>query len=237
MAASVIFLPERLDPHAIEAMRAQLAKASHADAVVFEGAPNRFCVGMDLTKTAAPGAAGSDDLRHALESFAFLVEEILNAPRPTLAVVDGPALGGGLGLAAACDFVLATEQARFGLPEALYGLTPAIIRSALMTRLTAQKLNMLLFTCHSREPADAQALGLVDRIVPQDQVETAKREIVRQFRRARSDTVIAVRRWNAAAFTQALKAGTLETNAALSDENVIRALRAAGADEDLPWSK
>jgi enoyl-CoA hydratase/carnithine racemase len=92
---------------------------------------------------------------------------LLTAPRPTLAVIDGPALGAGLGLAAACDVVVASERSTFGLPEALYGLAPAIIRPALMTRLTIQQLNMLLFTCHSRSAQEARALGLTASIRPE----------------------------------------------------------------------
>ena len=229
-----IAVPERLDPSTVAAMLSRMAEPTGASAVILEGASERFCLGM--TFKAAYGADRSKRLRHALDSFALLLEQLLNSPRPTLAVIDGPALGGGLGLAAACDFVLATTRARFGLPEALYGLAPAIIRPALLTRLSLQKLNMLLFTCRSRSAEEAMSLGLVDRIVAPDEVENAKREIVRHYRRVRSETVIAARRRNAAAVTRALKAGVAETAAALADERVIAVLSAAASDEDTPWN-
>jgi enoyl-CoA hydratase/carnithine racemase len=157
------------------------------------------------------------------------------SPRPTLAVVDGPAIGGGLGLAAACDFVLATERASFGLPEALYGLAPAIIRPALLTRLSTQQLNVLFFTGHAR-PADVAAdLGLVDRVVPLERLATARREIVRQLHRARTESVMASRRWIADEVRLQLRAGVRQTNAALSNQRVLDAIRAAASEEDLPW--
>jgi polyketide biosynthesis enoyl-CoA hydratase PksH len=137
-------------------------------------------------------------------------------------------------LASACDFVLASDRSVFSLPEALYGLAPAMIRPALLTRLSIQKLNMLLFTCHSRTAQEAQELGLVDRIVAVDQLEKATRDITRQLRRARNETIATARAWNAAAFAQGLKQGVAETNAALSDARVIAALRAA--EEELPWN-
>jgi len=232
----LITVPGRLDPASVAVMNAQIKRIDDAPAVILEGVPGRFCLGMTFGKAATSGAARSDELRNDLESFASLLSQILNSPRPTLAVVDGPAFGGGLGLAAACDFVLVSARASFSLPEALYGLEPAIIRAALLTRLTIQKLNMLLFTCYSRSAKEAQSLGLVDRVVPSEQLEQAKLEITRQFRRAESRTVIATRRRNSAAFAHALNAGVAETAAALADERVIAALNAALGDEELPWN-
>jgi enoyl-CoA hydratase/carnithine racemase len=230
----VIRVPERLDHPAVTTMLAEMSKMAEASAVILEGVPRRFCLGMTFAAASSTDLNRSERLRHGLESFATLLEQLLNAPRPTLAVIDGPALGGGLGLAAACDFVLATPLARFGLPEALYGLTPAMIRPALLTRLSVQKLNMLMFTCHSRSAEEALSLGLVDRIVRVEEVENAKGEIARHFRRVKSESVISARRRNATAVAEALCAGLAETAAALLDERVIEALAAAADDEDAP---
>jgi polyketide biosynthesis enoyl-CoA hydratase PksH len=231
----VITVPGRLDPASVAAMSAQLANLDEAPAVILEGRPDAFCLGMTFDKVLASGGPGSAALRRDLESFALLMSQILNAPRPTLAVIDGRAFGGGLGLAAACDCVLASPRATFSLPEALYGLEPAIIRTALLTRLTVQKLNFLLFSCHSRTAAEAHAIGLVDRIVEVDQLERAKTEIARQFSRAKSETVINTRLRNAAAVALALEAGVSDTAAALASDRVSAALDAAADDEELPW--
>lgn len=234
MGPLVIAVPGRLDPASVAVMSAQLTNIDDVPAVILEGTSEFFCLGMTFDKASASGVAGSVELRRDLESFAALLSRILNSPRPTLAVVDGPAFGGGLGLAAACDCVLASPRANFSLPEALYGLEPAIIRTALLTRLTVQKLNFLLFSCHSRSAAEAYAIGLVDRIVEVEQLERAKSEIVRQFGRAQSETVINMRRRNSTAFVQALEAGVGATAAALASDQVSAALDAA-ADERLPW--
>jgi len=235
MGPATLVLPELLDRPSVEALRVELAAARDGDAIILAGADDRFCLGMEF-ESAASGLQ-ADMLRVDLQSFACFLRDLLTAPRPTLALVDGAALGGGLGLAAACDFVLATGRSSFGLPEALYGLAPAIIRPALLTRLTAQRLNMLLFTCHARGAEEALALGLVDRIVPPGELQQVAREILRQFRRARSQTVIAARRWNSAAIAEALDAGVAETGAALASETVIAALRAAASEEELPWTR
>ena len=131
--------------------------------------------------------------------------------------------------------MLASPRATFSLREALYGLEPAIIRAALLTRLTLQKLNLLLFSCHSRIAAEAHAIGLVDRLVEADQLDRAKTEIVRQFSRAQSETVINTRRRNSVAIALALEAGVGDTAAALASDRVSAALDAAADDEGLPW--
>jgi methylglutaconyl-CoA hydratase len=224
-------LPQRLDHDSVSAMRAQLADVGDAAAIVLEGTGSGvFCRGMDFTHAARMEAHA---IQHGLEEFALLLEALLTAPRPTLAVVDGAALGGGLGLASACDFVLASTRATFGLPEALYGLAPAVIRPALLTRISPQELNRLLFTCVACDSGEARALGLVDRVVPDGECETARRAILRQFRRAKSATVIAARRWNASAFAKALRDGVAETSTALCDPAVVAALRAA--EEEAAW--
>jgi enoyl-CoA hydratase/carnithine racemase len=232
MHAATIELPDRLNEQAVERMAALLGSVGDAPAVVIEGIPGRFCRGMDF-QTATNGT--SSELRLALESFARCLKLLMQLPRPTLAVVDGPALGGGLGLAAACDMVIATDRATVGLPEALYGLTPAIIRPALLTRMTAQKLNLLLFTCHSRPAAEALTLGLFDQVVAPEKLADTKQNVLRQLRRARSRSVAISRRWGANKLIQDLQAGVHETAASLTDIDVVTALRSA--EEDLPWSR
>src|SRR5438477_5999325 len=86
----------------------------------------------------------------------------------TLAVVDEQALGGGVGLAAVCDYVLATERATFGLPELLLGLVPATIFPILLERMPPQRARRLALLGHTQNAAQASASGLVDEVVASD---------------------------------------------------------------------
>ncbi len=193
---------ERLDEACVASLAAGIAAASGV--IVIEGS----CLGMDF--------ASLDHGKPGLAGFAAMMRALMLAPFPTLAVIDGPALGGGLGVAAACDYVLATDRARFALPEALYGLAPAIIRPALLGRLTPQRLRMLVVTCHSRSAVEAQALGLVDEIVAVGELATARARAIRNLSRAQPETVAALRRWDTDAITRALAEGVEETAAALA---------------------
>jgi enoyl-CoA hydratase/carnithine racemase len=227
---AVIGIGARLDEATVCTISIGLsASGATASVIVIEGEPGRFCLGMDF----APAIAGTPT---QLQPFAQLIAALLRAPRPTLAVIDGPALGGGLGIAAACDFVLATERATVGLPEGLYGLAPAIIRPALLTRLSPQQLRLLVMTCHSRSATDAAALGLVDQVVPVADLERARRSAIRRLARARTESVEACRRLEHGRLDELLQAGVAETAAALANGSVIEALRAFTDEERLPWA-
>lgn len=211
-----MIIAERLDEACVRSLTRGIAEAH--EVIVIEGTAERFCLGMDFTSPAG---------HEGLVRFAELMRALLLAPLPTLAVIDGPALGGGLGVASACDYVIATDRARFGLPEALYGLAPAIIRPALLTRLTSQRLRMLVMTCHSRDAYEAATLGLVDEVVAVDRLATARARAIRNLRRAKPDTVAALRRWDAETLEARLATGVEETGAALSRPAVRAAIEAA----------
>jgi len=72
------------------------------------------------------------------------------APKPLLAAVDGRSIGGGMGLACACDWVVATERATFALPELLWGLMPAIIWPVLTDRMAPHVVRHWTLCAHSR---------------------------------------------------------------------------------------
>lgn len=219
---ATVTLGERLDTRCVEALHEGISRAVEirARVLVVTGEPGQFCLGMRFEPVPD---------RASLVGFATVMRALLLAPLPTLAVVDGPALGGGLGVTAACDYVLASERARFGLPEALYGLAPAIIRPALLRRLSPQRLAMLIATIHSRSASEALAVGLVDEVATD--LAAAQSRVVRSLRRASSETIVAVRRWDAATLEVALAAGVDETAAALERLEV----RAAITSEEPAW--
>ena len=78
--------------------------------------------------------------------------------------MEGAARGGGVGLAAACDVVVASEDSSFALPELLFGLLPAVALPFLLDRISIQAIRLWALTGHSRSAAEAMADGLVDQI-------------------------------------------------------------------------
>lgn len=126
--------------------------------VVVTGAGSAFCAGMDRTQF-----GGDDAHRRALwESSAKLFDTLSNLPRPTIAAVNGPALGGGFALAAVCDVRFAAPAATFGHPEIRLGIPPSY--AALLRTLPDQIAREMAFTGRVVGADEAFALGIVREV-------------------------------------------------------------------------
>jgi enoyl-CoA hydratase/carnithine racemase len=214
----MIHVPEALDAERAHRL-ADAVEASDDPVIVLIGGPDTFCRGMDFAALVADEPA----IRIGVEAFARAVRAIRTASRPVIAVVEGAALGGGVGIAAAADLVLATSHATFGLPEALFGLVPGVVMPVLLERMVPQKARWLALTGHARSAAEALELGLIDAMVAEDRLEAAVRHATRQLSRAGSGAVGSLKR----AFDDvAIARGVAETTRLLCTPEVGLAVRA-----------
>jgi len=185
-----LHLPESLTASSLRTLERALetVTASPARVVCMRGASEAvFCGGLALDSAEA---AVLPDMRE----FAALLDRLLNMNRPVLAIVDGAALGGGVGLAAACDWVVATERATFGLPELLWGLVPAVIWPVVTERMPPRAAKSWVLTAHTRPAQEALAHGLVDEIVPGvPSPQIARR--VRSLARIEPGALVRFRQW------------------------------------------
>lgn len=163
--------------HALsDAMVAGLADAvaraeaqPHIRALVIRGAGGTFCAGGDFSRfrelmaSAAP-AEGPDPIARFNRGFGALLDRLQACAVATIAVVEGAAIGGGVGLAAACDFVLAAGDAKFGMPEVTLGLPPAQIAPFVAARLGGAAALRLMLTGRRIDAAQALACGLADEV-------------------------------------------------------------------------
>lgn len=138
-------------------------------ALVIRGAGGSFCAGGDFGRfrelmAAAPPVDGIDPIASFNRGFGALLERLHASPVATIAVVEGAAMGGGVGLAAACDFVLAESAAQFGMPEVTLGLPPAQIAPFVAARLGQGAALRLLLTGKRLSAAQALACGLADEV-------------------------------------------------------------------------
>lgn len=172
----------RLTPSLVDRLTATLEAETEARVVTLEGGGDAFCEGLDLGALTQPTAeAASGETRIALDQFAALLQAIERAPRPVIAMVDGPAIGGGVGLAAAADVVLATPRATFGLPEALLGLIPAMVFPVLARRVGVVCARRLALGAAVISAPEAWRLGLVDEVT--DDLDEAVARYVRRLER------------------------------------------------------
>ncbi|WP_323118306.1 enoyl-CoA hydratase/isomerase family protein [Burkholderia alba] len=152
-------------------LHAACDRAAGDDAVrafVLRGAGGTFCAGGDvssfktLMRTHAPAAGEPDPIARYNRQFGALLEKLAALPMPTLAVIEGAALGGGCGLAAACDHVLMAADAYCAMPEVTLGLPPAQIAPFIVARLGATRARWLMLTGTRLSAAEALHLGLAD---------------------------------------------------------------------------
>ncbi len=154
----------------IAALRAA-STSSAVRAIIVTGAGRAFCAGADLTILGTDG----DALVRAGREIALLIR---SAPQPVLAAVNGAAAGGGANLALACDYKVAADTATIGEVFAKLGLGPDWGGSFFLPRLagTARALE-LLWSARMVPAAEAYTLGLFDRVVPADRLETEVRTL------------------------------------------------------------
>jgi enoyl-CoA hydratase/carnithine racemase len=162
-------------------------------AVVLTGAGERaFCVGADLKQR-----AGLDDHGWFVQREAFRrgFAAVRRCPLPTVAAVTGFALGGGTELALACDLVVAATDATFGLPEVRLGLVPAGGGTQLLVRRVGPSVAKdLVLTGRQVDAAEAQRLGLADRVVPTAEVLAAATALAAEIA-ANAPTAVRMAKW------------------------------------------
>lgn len=184
--------PERknsVSPELREEMLVALDEARTMDevrCVVITGAGDAFCSGVDLggskvTKTAAEGERKSPDLRLIRESMKRGMQRVVTAiwelDKPVIASVNGVAAGGGTQLALVCDLVIAAESARFIEIFVKRGLAVDSGGGWLLPRLVGlAKAKELVFFGEALSAPEAVACGLINRVVPDDELAAATRE-------------------------------------------------------------
>ncbi len=151
-------------------------------AIVLTGAGSKvFCAGADFGESMGATASFLD--RHEEQrKFAELFKIIKGLKKPLLGRINGHALGGGLGLACACDIVIAADDCRFGTPEINVGLFPYVIMATLLRFTSAPKrLLEMMLTGESVDAKEAQQLGLVNYVVPREQLDAKVDEIAKKI--------------------------------------------------------
>jgi enoyl-CoA hydratase/carnithine racemase len=163
-------------------LRDALARADRDDgvrALCLTGAGEKaFCAGMDFGASAAALQAGPLLAHEGRRAYAALLVELSRLGKPVVASVNGAALGGGLGLLAACDLAIAADDVRFGTPEVDVGLFPYMALAPL-TRLLGRRVALeLMLTGRKIDAAEARTIGLVNEMVPRAQLEQRTAELL-----------------------------------------------------------
>ncbi len=147
-------------------------------AIVFDAATDcrAFSAGVAVEEHVA------DTVFQMLDSFHAIFRALEQIGRPAIALVDGPALGGGCELVAACDIVVASNRARFGQPEIKLGVFPPIGAVLLPRVIGDKRARELILTGDMIDAEEALRLGLVNYVLPGDELEEKTSELLGKFR-------------------------------------------------------
>lgn len=139
--------------------------------VVLNGNGKHFQAGADLKWIDTVRRASTEENIRVSRATADAVQRLNFAPVPTVALVHGGCFGGGTGIVAACDVVLAADNAMFSIAEARWGLTPAIIIPQLVDAIGIRQVRRYALTGERFHAEEACRIGLVHRVVPQSDLQ------------------------------------------------------------------
>ena len=192
----------------VEGLRGAFDRAKHDSAVrvvVLAGAGEKsFCAGADLSGMVEGG--GFLALHKARGELAGFFTDLWELGKPTIARVQGYALAGGFGLALACDLIVASERATFGVPEIGVGLWPYMVTVPMLRAMPAKKALELIMTGRRVSAEEAERIGFLSQVVPPGELDAAVEELATSLA-SRSPAVMKLGRDS---FYKVLDAGTRE---------------------------
>ena len=151
-----------------ELTRAFAGIGGDARAAVLTGAGSAFCAGADIEWMRRGAALTAEEGEREAADMAAMYRAVDECPVPVLGRVNGPAMGGGAGLVAACDIVVASEGAVFAFPEVRLGIIPAVISSFVLAKIGERAARRYFLTGEKFGAAEAKAVGLAHEVVPAD---------------------------------------------------------------------
>lgn len=162
-----------------QALRSLVDDSSVRGIVLTGEGEKAFVAGADIAELARmEPLSGVTTSRRGQDAFRFLER----SPKPVIAAVNGYALGGGLELALACHLRIASDNARFGLPEVKLGIIPGYGGTVRLPRLVGRGRALeLILTGEMIDAAEAHRIGLVNRVVPQAELADAAHALLRQI--------------------------------------------------------
>ena len=166
-----------------------LAGCADLRLVVIKGNGKHFQAGADLKWLAEVGAMDASANRKTSERTAALVRGLNEFPVPTIALVQGACIGGGTGIVASCDIVIASSDAKFAISEARWGAIASVIFPQLVSAIGTRHVRRLAVSCEHLGAHEAQRIGLVHEVCDRGQLDATAAPIIEGILRAGPEAV------------------------------------------------
>lgn len=170
-----------------------LGRNQQVRVVVLKANGKSFSAGADLGWMRKMANYSEQENFHDALAMAQCFHTLATLPKPTIAVVQGPAYGGGVGLVATCDIVVAAEDATFCFPEVRLGLIPAVISPYINLAMGKRAVRRYSLTGETFSADEAKMLGLVHSIVPQTQLDEETERFIKQLSRCGPEAMAEVK--------------------------------------------
>jgi methylglutaconyl-CoA hydratase len=165
----------------LDAAFARLEADAAVRVIVLAGAGKHFSAGADLQWMQRASTATPEWNLVDARRFAAMLARIESCPKPTVARVQGAALGGGVGLACACDIAVAADNASFSVSEARFGILPAVIGPYITNAVGKRQARRLALSTTRIGAPEALAIGLVQQVVPGEALDAAVDAVVQDL--------------------------------------------------------
>jgi methylglutaconyl-CoA hydratase len=169
------------DEALIQGLHDAMDALSGVRVVVLRGAGRHFQAGADLKWIARVAAQSLEENERISRATAMAVHRLNTLSLPTVALVQGGCFGGGTGIVAACDIVIAADNAMFSIAETRWGLTAAIILPQLADAIGARQVRRYAISGERFDAREARRIGLVHEVVPLAELEARGARMVEQL--------------------------------------------------------
>jgi enoyl-CoA hydratase len=175
--------PERLNALSVQLRADILAACDEAandreiGAIILTGSGRSFCAGADISGF----KFDTQSVRKFARDIIPFLGAIEKVTKPVIAAVNGFALGGGLEVAISCDMIIASEKAKFGVPEAAIGLVPGFAIVRLHQIIGRAKSKEMAMTCDQISAEEALRIGLINKVVPHENLLDAAMEMAKKI--------------------------------------------------------
>lgn len=175
------------------------AAAKDSRLILFRGAGEEFCLGREAMGKREPNTEAYA-LRGQIEAIFNCYDAFRRSKVPVIGVVQGKAVGFGCALAALCDITIASDKARFQLPEMAHNIMPTIAMSALVDRVPRKALMYVVYSTEEIDAHKALSFGLVSHVVPANKLESAVKDFVEALKKRPLPALMAVKEYASFAY-------------------------------------
>lgn len=198
--------------------------AKRSRLILFKGAGEEFCLGREAMGKRQPNTEAYE-LRGQIEVIFNCYDAFRRSKVPVIGVVQGKAAGFGCALAALCDITIASEKARFQLPEMAHHIMPTIAMSALVDRVPLKALMYLVYSTAEIDAHKALSSGLVSNVVPANKLESTVKDFVEALKKRPLPALMAVKEYARSAIgmeTQAANDFARNMHATINSSSAMR---------------